>query len=233
MMATYTIKIREIIDFYGHEEVESWFKDYELEEYLTEEQIATIIKAGIWNKNKLARKIVDHYYMREIGFETPGLFANRVKARMQEIMEDYLPVIYSNAIKFDPLVNVDFTETFERSIESESHNNGSSSSNSNSNSSGLNVNSDTPQGQISKTDILQGAYASSTSASESESHVQDGTSTENSGTGNQNENYVKKTKGNSGVSATAQALIKQYRDIIRAVDREIIEELNDMFMGIY
>ncbi|MBR5304953.1 MAG: hypothetical protein IKU37_09035 [Candidatus Gastranaerophilales bacterium] len=232
-MATYTIKIREIIDFYGREEVESWFKDYELEEYLTEEQIATIINAGIWNKNKLARKIVDHYYMREIGFETPGLFANRVKARMQEIMEDYLPVIYSNAIKFDPLVNVDFTETFERSIESESHNNGSSSSNSNSNSSGLNVNSDTPQGQISKTDILQGAYASSTSASESESHVQDGTTTENSGTGNQNENYTKKTKGNSGVSATAQALIKQYRDIIRAVDREIIEELNDMFMGIY
>ena len=232
-MATYTIEIRKIIDFYGREEVESWFKDYELEEYLTEEQIATIINAGIWNKDKLAKKIVDHYYMREIGFETPGLFANRVKARMQEIMEDYLPVIYSNAIKFDPLVNVDFTETFERQIESESHNNGSSSSNSNSNSSGLNVNSDTPQGQISKTDILQGAYASSTSASESESHMQDGTTTENSGTGNQNENYVKKTKGNSGVSATAQALIKQYRDIIRAVDREIIEELNDMFMGIY
>lgn len=232
-MATYTIKIKDIINFYGREEVESWFKDYELEDYLTQEQITTIINAGIWNKNKLAKKIVDHYYMREIGFETPGLFANRVKARMQEMMEDYLPVIYSNAIKFDPLVNVDFTETFERSIESESHNNGSSSSNSNSNSSGLNVNSDTPQGQISKEDILQGAYASSTSASESESHVQDGTTTQNNGTGNQNENYIKKTKGNSGVSATAQALIKQYRDIIRAVDREIIEKLNDMFMGIY
>ena len=232
-MATYTMEIRKLIDFYGREEVESWFKDYELEDYLTQEQITTIVNAGIWNKNKLAKKIVDHYYMREIGFETPGLFANRVKARMQEIMEDYLPVIYSNAIKFDPLVNVDFTETFERQIESESHNNGTSSSNSNSNSSGLNVNSDTPQGQINKEDILSGAYASSTSASESESHVQDGTTTQNNGTGNQNENYVKKTKGNSGVSATAQALIKQYRDIIRAVDKEIIEELNDMFMGIY
>lgn len=232
-MATYTMKIRKIIDFYGREEVESWFKDYDLEDYLTQEQISTIVNAGIWNKNKLAKKIVDHYYMREIGFETPGLFANRVKARMQEIMEDYLPVIYSNAIEFDPLVNVDFTETFERNIESESQNNGTSSSNSNSNSSGLNVNSDTPQGQISKTDILQGAYASSTSASESESAVQDSTTTQNNGTANQLENYTKKTKGNSGVSATAQALIKQYRDIIRAVDREIIEELNDMFMGIY
>lgn len=232
-MASYTMEVRKVIEFYGRDEVESWFKDYELEDYLTEEQIASIVNAGIWNKNKLAKKIVDHYYMREIGFETPGLFANRVKARMQEIMEDYLPVIYSNSIPFDPLVNVDFTETFQRDIVSESQNNGSSTSSSNSNSSGLNVNSDTPQGQISKSDILQGKYASNTSASESESEVQDTTNTQNNGTANQLENYTKKTKGNSGVSATAQALIKQYRDIIRAVDREIIEELNDMFMGIF
>lgn len=232
-MANYTMEVRKVIEFYGRDEVESWFKDYELEDYLTEEQITSIVNAGIWNKNKLAKKIVDHYYMREIGFETPGLFANRVKARMQEIMEDYLPVIYSNSIQFDPLVNVDFTETFQREVESESQNNGTSNSSSNSSSSGLNVNSDTPQGQISKSEILQGKYASNTSASETGSEVQDTTSTQNNGTANQLENYTKKTKGNSGVSATAQALIKQYRDIIRAVDREIIEELNDMFMGIF
>lgn len=232
-MANYTMEVRKVIEFYGRDEVESWFKDYKLEDYLTEEQIASIVNAGIWNKNKLAKKIVDHYYMREIGFETPGLFANRVKARMQEIMEDYLPVIYSNSIQFDPLVNVDFTETFQREVESESQNNGTSNSSSNSSSSGLNVNSDTPQGQISKSEILQGKYASNTSASETGSEVEDETTTSNTGTANQLENYTKKTKGNSGVSATAQALIKQYRDIIRAVDREIIEELNDMFMGIY
>lgn len=232
-MASYTIELRKICEFYGRDVVESWFKDYELEDYLTEEQITSIVNAGIWSKNKLAKKIVDHYFMREIGFETPGLFENRIKARMQEIMEDYLPVIYSNSIKFDPLVNVDFTETFQREIESETSNNGTSESSSNSNSSGLNVNSDTPQGEISKTTILQGKYASQTSASESESEVTDTTETENTGTANQTENYTKKTKGNSGVSATAQALIKQYRDIIRAVDREIIEDLNDMFMGIF
>lgn len=232
-MASYTIELRKVIEFYGREEVESWFKDYELEDYLTPEQITSIVQAGIWNKNKLAKKIVDHYYMREIGFETPALFENRIKARMQELMESYLPVIYSNSIKFDPLVNVDFTEEFQRNIESESTNNGNSQSTSNSNSSGLNVNSDTPQGQISKNSILAGNYASQTSASESESGVTDNTTTENNGTANQNENYIKKTKGNSGVSATAQALIKQYRDIIRAVDKEIIEELNDMFMGIF
>lgn len=228
-MSSYTMELRKVCDFYGREEVESWFKDYQLEDYLTQEQITSIVQAGIWNKNKLSKKIVDHYFMREIGFETPGLFENRVKARMQEIMEEYLPIIYSNSIQFDPLVNVDFTETFTREIEQESSNEGSS--NSNSSSSGLNVGSDTPQGQISKQDILAGAYASSTSASESS--VEDTTETTNSGTANSTENYTKRTKGNSGVSATAQALIMQYRETIRAVDKEIIEKLNDMFMGIY
>lgn len=232
-MASYTIEIRKICDFYGREQVESWFKDYKLEDYLTPEQINSIIQAGLWTKDKLAKKIVDHYFMREIGFETVALFENRIKIRMEELMESYLPVIYSNSIPFDPLVNVDYTETFERELESESSNNGSSESTSNSNSSGLSVNSDTPQGEISKTNILQGKYASNTGASESEAEVTDNTTTENSGTANQNENYTKRVKGNSGVSATAQALIKQYRDIIRAVDKEIIENLNDMFMGIY
>lgn len=228
-MSSYTMEVRRLCEFFGREEVESWFKDYQLEDYLTQEQIASIVQAGIWNKNKLAKKIVDHYFVREIGFETPGLFENRVKARMQEIMEEYLPVIYSNSIQFDPLVNVDFTETFQREVETESSNNGSS--NSNSGSSGLNVGSDTPQGQINKQAILNGTYASSTSASES--NVQDTTTTENTGNANSVENYTKRTKGNSGVSATAQALIMQYRETIRAVDKEIIEKLNDMFMGIY
>jgi len=232
-MASYTIEIRKVCDFYGREEVESWFKEYKLEDYLTQAQITSIVQAGIWNKNKLAKKIVDHYFMREIGFETVELFKNRVKIRMEELMESYLPVIYSNSISFDPLVNVDYQETFERQVESESTNNGSSESTSNSNSSGLSVNSDTPQGQINKSEILQGKYASNTGASESESAVTDNTTTENNGTANQNENYTKRIKGNSGVSATAQALIKQYRDIIRAVDKEIIENLNDMFMGIF
>lgn len=232
-MASYTMRLQRVCDLYGRENVESWFKDYDLTDYLTQDQIDVIEEAGIWNKSKLAKKIVDHYFMHEIGYETPALFQNRVKVHMQEIMEDYLPVIYSNAIQFDPLVNVDYTETFEREIEAESTANGTSNSTSGSEASGLNVNSDTPQGQISKTDILAGSYASQTNASETESSISNETTTENTGNSTSSENYTKRTKGNSGVSATAQALIKQYRDIIRAVDREIIEALNINFMGIF
>ena len=131
----YTMTLYEIINnFYTREEVEEWFKDYELEDFLTQEQINVITESGLWNKDKLATKIVDHYLFSQIGFETMALFKQRVKITMKEIMESKLPLIYSSAIQYDPLVNVDYTETFERSIENQG------------NSSGLNVGSDTPQG---------------------------------------------------------------------------------------
>lgn len=216
-MSKYTIELRKVCDLYTREEVENWFKDYDISYYLRPDEIASIESAGLWNKDRLAKKIVDHYYMREIGLETPALFKHYAKVYMQEIMETKLPLIYSISIKYDPLVNVDYTETFTRNIES----NGNSSNN----ASGLSVASDTPQGQIQKSAVLSGAYASSTGASETESSSTDSNNTE--------ENYSKRMKGNSGVSATAQKMIEQYRQNIVAVDRDIIEELNKLFMGLY
>lgn len=219
----YTMTLYEIINnFFSRDEVEGWFKDYELSDYLTTDQIKTIEDSNIWNKDKLAKKIVDHYLMEQIGFETMGLFRHKVKITMNEIMESKLPLIYSRSIEYDPLVNVDYIETFSRNIENE----GTSNSNSSSNSSGLNIGSNTPQGQISKEEILNGTYASGTNASESESSIQDSTNAKN----NTDENYTKKIKGNSGVSATAQKMVEQFRDNIRAIDYEIIKELEDLFM---
>ena len=67
-MATYTIELRKVCDLYGRDEVENWFKSYNLEDYLTNEQITVLSKENIWSKDKLARMIVDHYFMREIRF---------------------------------------------------------------------------------------------------------------------------------------------------------------------
>ena len=216
-MSKYTIELRTVCDLYGRNEVESWFKDYNLSYYLRQDEIESIENAGLWNKDRLATKIVDHYFMRELGLETPALFKHYAKVYMQEIMERKLPLIYSSSIKYDPLVNVDYTETYDRDIET--------SGNSSNNASGLSVSSDTPQGQIQKSKVLAGAYASSTGASETESTSQDNNQT--------NENYIKKVKGNSGVSATAQKMIEQYRQNIIAIDEQIIEELDKLFMGLY
>ena len=223
-MSKYTMELRELFTpikfnppLYTKSQVEGFFEDYELTDFLTTEQISVISNAGIWSKDKLAKKIVDHYYMREIGQETIGLFKHYAKVSMQEIMEEYLPIIYSASIQYDPLINVNYSEQFYRTA--------SVDSSGSSNSSGLGVASDTPQGQISKTAILAGAYASSTSANENAVSSSSGSDT--------SENYTKTIRGNSGVSATSQKMIEQYRDNIRAIDREIIEKLEPLFMGLY
>lgn len=216
-MASYTMELRKVCDIYTRSEVESWFKDYDLSYYLKQDEIASIESAGLFSKDRLANQIVDHYYMREIGLETPALFKHYAKVKMKEIMESKLPLIYSISIQYDPLVNVDYKEEFTRNIES----NGNTSNN----ASGLSVSSDTPQGQIQKSAILSGAYASSTGASETESSSEDSNTTA--------ETYTKTMKGNSGVSATAQRMIAQYRENIVGVNKEIIEELDILFMGLY
>lgn len=232
-MASYTIELRKICELYGREEVEKWFKDYELSNYLTPIQIEQIQKFNVWSKERLATKIVDHYYMREIGFETPALFKHYVKVNMQEIMERQLPKIYSNFLEYDPLSNVDFTETYTREIEGTSESEGTSNSNSSNSASGLNVNSDTPQGQINKEGILSGDYASNTNASETASSIEDTTNTNSSGKSNTIEKFTRHQEGDNGVIITNQRLVKEYREIIVAIDEEIIKELNKLFMGLY
>lgn len=220
-MARYTIELRNVIDLFGEETVKSWFSDYELSDYLTDDEIAVITARGTWNKDKLAQGIIDHYYMYEIGYETPALFRHQAKVMMRELMEEKAPLIYSASIEYDPLVNVDFTESYT------GQNSGSNNSSSSSSGSGLTVNSDTPQGQISKSAILSGSYASSTGANETSNSITDQSS--NSGT----ESYSKTVRGNSGVSATAQKMIQQYRDNIIMINRDIIKDMGSLFMAIY
>lgn len=256
-MSKYTVELREIVETFSREEVEGYFKDYNLEDYLTEQEISVINERGTWSKDRLARKIVDHYYMREIGVETVGLFIKKAKIAMEEIMEEKLPLIYSAAIEYDPLVNVNYSETYagtnnatNNATSSQTAKNSTTDATSNQSAttgktSGLNVNSDTPQGQISKSSILGGSYASSTSANDDESSSQTSnnasslsdsettTQGNTTGTNNQTQNYTKTIKGNSGISATAQKMIQQYRENIIMIDRDIIKDLASLFMGVY
>lgn len=233
-MSKYTIELRKVCEIYGRNIVESWFKDYDINDYLLPEQVQQLNKfPNIWSKDKLAKKIVDHYFMREIGFETPALFRHYARVTMQEIMEEKLPLIYTTALSYDPLVNVDYTETFDRKSKGNGNTNGSSNSNSNSSASGLNVNSDTPQTNIKWQDIEKGIYANNVSQSETESNINGNTQTNSNTYQNNEEQYTRHFKGNQGISATYQAMIKQFRENIVAVDRDIIKELNNLFMGLY
>lgn len=223
-MARYTIELRNVCMIFGREAVENWFKDWNLSDYLTDEEIAIITERGVFDKAKLAAQIVDHYFMNEIGFETPALFKHYAKVKMKEIMEKKAPILYTMALAYDPLKNVDYTETLNRRNDTTSSSNSSTTSN----GSGLSVNSDTPQGQITKASILDGSYASQTSANEDTNSVTDTTSATGAGV----ETYTKNISGVYG-KTTVQDTIREYRKNIISLNYDIIKELDTLFMGVW
>lgn len=228
-MATYTMELRKVIDYYGREEVESWFSSYNLADFLTPEQIQQIQKYNVWSKEKLAKQIVDHYFMREIGFETPALFAHYAKVTMNELMGSYLLKIYTQFLEYDPLSSVDYTEEYTREIEGSSE--GSSNSNSKNSAEGFNINNDTPQQRITKQNLDSGIYASTTNQSETSSEIEDKTNTEASS--KTIEKYTHSMKGDNGVIVTNQYLVRQFRELATNFNLEIINDLNKLFMGLY
>jgi hypothetical protein len=228
-MAKYTMELRRIVDIFGRNEVESWFSSYNLADFLTPEQIQQIQKYNVWSKEKLASQIVDHYYMREIGFETPALFKHYAKLTMNEIMGSYLLKIYTQFLEYDPLSSVDYTEEYTREIEGSSE--GSSNSNSQNSAEGFNINNDTPQQRITKQNLDSGIYASTTNQSETSSQIQDETNTEASS--KTVEKYTHSMKGDNGVIVTNQYLVREFRELATNFNLEIINELNKLFMGLY
>lgn len=228
-MAKYTMELRKIVDIFGRDEVESWFSSYNLADFLTPEQIQQIQKYNVWSKEKLASQIVDHYYMREIGFETPALFAHYAKLTMNELMGSYLLKIYTQFLEYDPLSSVDYTEEYTREIEGSSE--GSSNSNSQNSAEGFNINNDTPQKRITKQELDSGIYASSTNQSETTSQIQDETNTEASS--KTVEKYTHSMKGDNGVIVTNQYLVREFRELATNFNLEIINDLNKLFMGLY
>lgn len=61
----------------------------------------------------LLKKILLHYYTREIGYETVGLWKLKLNQKLIEVMPYYNQLYESELIKFDPLKNVDVTKTHE------------------------------------------------------------------------------------------------------------------------
>lgn len=62
-------------------------------------------------KATLESKIIRHFYTREIGQETVGLFKLRLSAMMNEIMPYYNKLYLSELLSIDPLTDVNYTRS--------------------------------------------------------------------------------------------------------------------------
>lgn len=209
-MAQYTLQLREIESLEGRENLRQWFMDYDLHDYLTQSQIDTINERGVWSKEKLADLIIDHYYMREIGLETPALFKQKLKVALREIMEEKAPLIWSVSLDINPL------NDFE--INNQSDTTGKTSTSGSGNS--LNIHSNTPQGQINKNQILDGTYASDTDGAENQ-------------TSTNGEDETHNTSKSWGHNKSEVLMLREYRQNIVMINREIVSDLAELFIGLY
>ena len=170
-------------------------------------------------KTNLETKIIKHYYMQEIGFETWGRFKLALNERMNLIMPYFNELYKSIKLQGDnPLTNLDITEVRNttNSSTNEITNNGTN------NSETREVYEDTPTSNLGNTD-----YATNITTAT-------GNNTSNNtsnGTASGNEDMNRTISGLSGYSK--QDMIQRYRENILNVDEAIINELYDLFMLIY
>lgn len=201
-------------------------------------------------RQKLNQKIINHYYFREIGFETVGLFRFYLKQTMNEIMPYYNQLYESALLEIDPLNTINFTETLTRTkIGNDTKNfnedttvnsNGDSNSNSTKNTNFKDVESDTPQGMLSIGNIEGELYASYARISKNEDSTNSTAHQETTDTQKRkndekinredNENYTRTEKGNR---ESQSELLMKYRETFLNIDMQVINELNDLFMGLY
>lgn len=114
-MSKYTTEVRFICENYagltesvGYGDVEkilddSWEKVFDFDFPIFDDDY----------KSVLCRKILKHYYTREIGFETVGLWKLKLNMMMNEIMPYYNKLYESELLKFNPLYDADYSKTHE------------------------------------------------------------------------------------------------------------------------
>lgn len=182
----------------------------------------------------LCKKILKHYYMREICCETVGLWMLWINTRLEEIMPYYNKLYESARIEFNPMHDVDVTTT--HSGKGTEKGNGSrdstSNANSNSNSNRKEKYSDTPQGGLSG--VESGAYL--TSATINENSDSGTTSIKDNETNTKNinttEEYTERIVGKNG-GENFSSMLTKFRETFLNIDMQVINEFNDLFFGLW
>lgn len=112
-MAKYTTEVRTICEY-----------EAGLDESVGFGQVDTVLNSS-WNKifttqctffdnnyrSVLCKKILKHYYTREIGAETVGLWKLWMNTKLEEIMPYYNKLYESELIQFNPMNTVNLTKT--------------------------------------------------------------------------------------------------------------------------
>lgn len=172
----------------------------------------------------LNNKIIEHYAFREIGLETPALFARFMARKMGEIMVYYNQLYKSELIPIQALTRLDYSEDYDRSSTASSD----SAAKADGTGTSRDVSSNTPQGLLSMPNIENEVYATNAMIGKTTSGS---TSSANNKT-DSTDHYIKRIVGNNAGRTDAQ-MLKEFRETFLNIDLSIIEELEPLFMQIW
>ena len=180
-------------------------------------------------------KFIETYYFDEIGYKTPDRFKQRLKNYLDKGFkiwnERYKTELEVEKQKINFLLNKDLIE--ERVTEGNASGNSSTTSssitNSNTTANNKNTVNDTPDTRFTSTEN----FATSITNDESTTNSSNTGNGETTNTTNQNSNVNERftSKGNIGVTSSAE-LLEKWREVIIDIDNEIIEGADKFFMQI-
>jgi hypothetical protein len=180
-------------------------------------------------REKLNSRIKREFWLNEIAHETIDIFIWRLELRMDLIMPRYNRMYLAELQNTDPL---DGGAGSSRTRQwGDSSNDGTNTNASNGTGSGTSkgrtVASDTPQTRLAG----NGDYASSLSDATTENSNKS-TST-SSGSTNSRSRYDNNQSSESSQRGSKAQMIAQYRQTLINVDNFVIEELRDLFLGVW
>lgn len=227
-MSKYTTEVRFICETYaGYDESQGYKKVSEIIESAREKVFDFDFPMYDESyRSVLETKILKHYYTREIGAETVGLWKLFLDRKMNEIMPYYNQLYESALIKFNPLHDVDYTKEHE----------GSDKGNVVGNTVRDNTNSgerwdyysETPQGGINGLQTLD--YL--TTADRVTHNDKDKTNTDSTTNMTNTDEYLDHVYGKMGVGSYSKYL-KEFRETFLNIDMMIIDDLSDLFMNLW
>ena len=201
-------------------------------------------------KNNTEIKVLKHFYLREIGLETPDLWRFYLNMKMNEIMPYYVELFRSADMILDPLDDVDYVRKEEGTAKGEAVTTGSAKNNTattnteNSNSSGetssTDAYQDTPQGAlngVASNEYLTNARINKDNTKSQSSVVGGGTlagTSSNEGNDKHSDEHtiITTMRGKIGVRSKSK-LLEEYRKTIINIDMRIIRDLEPLFMQIW
>lgn len=196
-------------------------------------------------RSVLETKILKHFYTREIGYETVGLWKIKLDTKLNEIMPYYNKMYLSELFDVHPLYATNITREHKGKKDDDEKRKGKVTSettstgkgNGTSSNTSYTLYSDTPQGALTGVDnetyltnatkVTDSGSTSSSTHNESDSTIDN---TEDKQLRSTDE-YIDTIKGYEGYDVNS--LLKSYRDNILNIDLMIIDELENLFIQLW